>query len=411
MLTLPGFQYPSLSNATKELKKSTLAKLMNRMRIAITGAGGQIGSVLVRRMIKLPGIDIVAICRNNMTAGLIYSLAPGCNIRIGSITEEYEAGQLLGDCDIIINCALAMIKGNPKRSYLLNRIMIDNFRRLGNLKSLIHFSSISVYGLCQGSNRSGRSEFERPRPDSDYGRSKLDIERYIISKFSDKKIKWYIFRLGNVYGAKMDRSRQIIDLAQNPHFLLPFDGELPSNSVHVEHLTTMIIGLLSASVPSGIYNVANKLQTWRQVFDWHTQATGLLPVKGMPPELSEHLRDVHHSTSIRGDISRWVRSLPLLSLIKYPAIFDTLFRISYLMPQSLAGRLATMYKRLNVERELALMRRGDSVSISPVYFSDAMPGTYLEVPMQAMNGRPLPEDLSRQLRDWYRRFSEPTWLS
>jgi hypothetical protein len=172
----------------------------------------------------------------------------------------------------------------------------------------------------------------------------------------------------------------------------------------------MVIVLLSNPIRSGIYNVANKQLTWRQVFDWHTQATGLLPVKGMSPELSEHLRDVHHSTSIRGDISRWLRSLPLLSLIRYPAIFDTLFRISYLMPQSLAGRLATIYKRFHVRRELSVMRKDHNVSISPVYFSDGMPGTYLEIPLQPMDGYPLPEDLSRQLRDWYQRFSEPTWL-
>lgn len=383
---------------------------MNKLRVAITGAAGQIGSVLVRRMIKLPNIDTVAICRNNMSAGLIHSLAPGCNVRIGSMTEEYGTRQLLGDCDIIINCALAMIKGNPKQSQLLNRMMIDNLNRLEKLKSLIHLSSISVYGLYEESARSERVAFERPRPDSDYGRSKLDIERYIIRKLSDKKVEWYILRLGHVYGAKMDRSRQIIELSQNAGFCLPFNGDLPSNSIHVEQLATTIIALLSASVPSGIYNVADKLKTWRQVFDWHTQATELPPVKGMSAELSDHLRRLSHSSSIGREISRWLRSLPFLSLIRYPAILDALFRITYLMPQSLTGHLAATYKCLSVRREVSSMGKDDGLPISPVYFSDAVPGTYLAIPTGAEDGCPLPDDLSKQLKDWYRRFSEPTWL-
>ncbi len=382
---------------------------MNKLRVAITGAAGQIGSVLLRRMIKLPHIEIVAICRNNMGAGLIHSVAPGCNIRIGSITDEYRTAELLGDCDIIINCALAMIKGNPKQSRLLNKMMIDNLNRLGKLRSFMHFSSISVYGKCQSSG-SERMAFERPSPDSDYGRSKLDIEHYIIRKFSNK-INWYILRLGHVYGANMDRSRQIIELSQNTHFQLPFNGDLPSNTIHVEHLAGRMIALLSASVPSGIYNVADKFQTWRQVFDWHTQAIGFPPVKGMSPELSEHLRAFNHSNSIGGDIKKWVGSLPLLGLIRYPAIFDFLFRISYLMPQPVISRLATTYKRSNVGRELSSIIKNDGVPLSPVYFSDAMPGTYLEIPIQVGDDCPSPEDLSKQLKDWYRRFSEPAWLS
>ena len=149
---------------------------MDRIKVAVSGAAGQIGSVLTRRLMEINHIDTVAICRNPIGAGIIHSVTPECDIRIGSITKVDSAKKLLKDIDIIIHCALAMISGNPKKSLSLNKAMIDSFHSLEKLKLLIHLSSLSVYGGCIDNSK---STFERPRPDSDYGRSKLCIEKYL----------------------------------------------------------------------------------------------------------------------------------------------------------------------------------------------------------------------------------------
>ena len=87
---------------------------MGRIKVAVTGAAGQVGSVLVSRMRQIPDIDPVAICRNIISGGVVHSSAPGCDIRIGSFSKADSAQKILGDCEASVYCALALISGQPR---------------------------------------------------------------------------------------------------------------------------------------------------------------------------------------------------------------------------------------------------------------------------------------------------------
>jgi nucleoside-diphosphate-sugar epimerase len=347
-----------------------------------------------------------------MSAGIIHSVAPGCDIRIGSITMKDDSQKLLSDCDRIIHCALAMVSGKPKRSRRLNKAMIDNFSDLEGLRQFIHLSSIAVYP--EGINRLKfpKSTFERPRPDNEYGRSKLLIEQYVQRMCKSKRLDYYILRLGHVIGARMDRSREILELAQTPQFRLPFNGDLPSNTVHVEHLASLIIELLSKPLSGGTYNVADENRTWRQVFDWHSKSVTLPPVQGMTKEISIRHQSLCRSKSMLMDIVRWVRALPFFGLINYPAVFENAYKLLTILPESISIKLSTAYKRLDVGRQIsAAIDQFDAMPLlSPVYFLDAMPGQYLKLPVDTHTNDPALDDLAIQLRRWHRRFAAPRWL-
>jgi nucleoside-diphosphate-sugar epimerase len=383
---------------------------MGRIKIAVTGAAGQVGSALVRRMLEFPEFETVAICRNSISAGVVHYLTCARNIRVGSITEMGSAKKLLGDCEVIINCALAMISGDPRKTRYLNKAIIDSFSKLNNLRRLIHMSSVSVYGRNISSNKTSKSTFDNPRPDNDYGRSKLYIERHAKRMCQSKKLDYHILRLGHVIGANMERSKQIIAFAKNPLFCLPFDGEIPSNSIHIERLSAMIIGLLSCSIPSGIYNVADKNETWRKVLDWHTRTLRLPPVKGISRDKTQQLISRYHSRSIRRDIISYLGALPLLNLIYSPAIFDLSFRVLTFIPRSITGYLSSVYKRKKVRNQIATVARQQNRIIAPYFFSEAMPGPYLEFPSGARINYPSEDDISGELRSWYNRISQPRWL-
>ncbi len=210
----------------------------------------------------------------------------------------------------------------------------------------------------------------------------------------------------------MDRSRQLIELAQTSTFRLPFNGELPSNSIHVEKLAAVIIALISAQVKSGIYNVAEEQQTWRQVFDWHTQSIGMLPVRGMSRAHSTQLKNSSRKTSIIRDIIDWISSLPILSLIRYPAIFNGLYHLLNYLPLSLRRHLLATYKRFEARRQISEIRNQNNRAVSPVYFSEAMPGNYL-IPLLELEPEvlhPELEKLSNDLVRWNEKYSKPKWL-
>lgn len=384
---------------------------MNKKRVAVIGAAGQVGSALVRQLLNFDNIHTIGICRNTISAGMIKSMAPDCEIRIGSITEKDSAKKILGDCDIIINCALAMISGKPKESRQLNEAMIDTFCRLERVNTIVHMSSLSVYGSIIDFDKFPKNSFDRPRPQSDYGRSKLHIENYAIQKFSSKNLKYYILRLGHVYGAETDRSREIIGLINNQDFKLPFDGKIPSNAVHAERLASMTISLFDdGSLPAGIYNAAEEQSTWRDVFNWHTQTLDLHPVKAMTQFQSEKKKAAICSASFLGDIFNWLRSMPFLSLIKYPVVFDYISRILYLVPTKLTSHFAAIFKRLDVKRQLGELNSTSQVNVSALYYSDAMPGPYLENRFDKIENCPTQKELNDKLRKWHNRFANVCWL-
>jgi nucleoside-diphosphate-sugar epimerase len=385
---------------------------MGRMKVAVTGAAGQVGSVLVRRLQQYPEIETIAVCRNTLSAALIADTARGCQIRIGSIADAKSAAKILNDCDAIINCALAMISGKPKLSRNMNKTMIDNYAGIERLKKFVHMSSISVYGGCIDRTKKAKSTFENPRPDNDYGRSKLYIEKYANSIFSKKDIKFYNLRLGHVIGANMDRSKEILKFAGDPKFRLPFDGKGPSNAVHVEELAAKVISIITTeTIPPGTYNVANKKESWRDVFNWHTRATGLPEVLGMEEKRSEDIKKYYRSRSIVKDLIAWLKSLPILRLLEYPAIFEFAYGFLAIAPENMTSYLATKYKKISVQKQVKAIKTNEDYLIGPVYYSDNMPGTFLESPVGFQIGDVPPnEELIKEVREWYLQFSQARWL-
>lgn len=408
----------SSKNVIEGLRKEILLtyklgdSAMEKVKVAVTGAAGQVGSVMVRRLHKCPEIETIAICRNAFGAAIIEEGVRGCQIRIGSIEQPKSAMKLLEDCDAIVNCALAMISGKPKLSRKINKAMIDNYSQLAGLKKFVQMSSISVYGACIDRIKKRRSTFENPRPDNDYGRSKLYIERYANSIFSKKKMKFYNLRLGHVIGANMDRSMEILRFACDPEFRLPLDGESPSNAVHVEELATRVIAILTTeAIKPGTFNVANEEKSWRNVFNWHTEATGLPMVLGMEAERSMEMKRYYRSRSVIRDLEAWLKSLPVMRLMQYPAIFELAYGFVARAPENLTTYLAAQYKKISIGQQIKAMREHGDPKIGPVYYSDHMPGPYLELPVGfQIQGAPSNEQLSRMMREWYLRFSQARWL-
>lgn len=383
---------------------------MLKHRVAVIGAAGQVGSVLIRRLKALEKIDLVAVCRNVVSAGLVHFSCPDCDIRVGSVSEKESTKQLLGDCDIVINCALSMGGGSPRISRISNKRIIDGLLALEKLQTLIHFSSISVYGDFIGGRRARASAFGKPKPDNEYGRSKLEVEEFAKRMCKRKGVRYYCLRLGHVIGAGTDRSKQIAEFSKSDWFMLPFGGSLASNTIHVENLASLILGLIDATISEGIYNVADQGMSWRMVFDWHTATLGLPPVREMPLKASDSMRSFYAHRSVIHDFAGWLRGLPLNSLVRSPAIFDLALRFLIRVPESVTDYLANVSRRTGAAKQISALDDNSNYPLSPVYLSDAMPGTYLRLP----NGNNISEvaegKLSEDLRKWYERFSGRTLL-
>ena len=379
---------------------------MKPTRIGVTGATGQVGSRLVRHL-HAGGVNVVAVVRNSMSAALCEAVAPDCEIRIGLLTPDEGQPHVLDDCDVIINCALESSGGIPRQAYTRNRKLIDGLLKAKSLKRLVHFSTVAVYGELLEEYADADHEREHPRSTSEYGRSKLDVERYAMREAQARGVGCTIIRLGHVYGAGIARSREIVEFARDPNFRLPFGGRLPSNAIHADALGEAMLGLMNDGAYHEIYSAAEPESTWRDVFDWHTGALGLPPVQPMSDADSIAQRDVWANQSPVRETLAWLRGLPIKSLVRSPATFDLALRLLAKTPDSITARVTEINRRTGARGHLARANGAGAPPLPVIYLSAGMPGPFLELPPLPAAGLGSGDARARELRQWFDLWSTP----
>ena len=367
------------------------------MRVGVTGATGQVGSCLLRHL-RSAGFHVVAAVRNPLGASLCDAAVPGVEIRVGSLIPEQGQPQLLDDCDVIVNCAIESAGGIPRQAYTRNRALVDGLLKANALKWLVHFSTVAVYGELITND---------PRPGSEYGRSKLYVERYAARQARRRGVRYTAIRLGHVYGAGIGRSREIIELARTPGFELPFDGRLPSNAIHADNVGAAIVGLLQDGAERGIYGLAESSNTWRDVFDWHTASLGLSPVAAMSEAESMARRGEILRGSPARDALAWLRALPVKSLQRSPATFDLALRILVKVPAAITQAVSDVNRRTGARGHIARVEAAARRDVAALYLSDGMPGPFLQFPPPPADGLGSDVERARALRDWYELWRRP----
>ena len=268
---------------------------MSRQRVAITGAGGQVGSALVAGLASAGEFDVVAIVRNAITARTLGLATANAEIRVGSITDAESSRAMFADCDAVVNCALA--KGWPPTARRQNEAIIGNIANAPSVRLAVHFSTVAVYGLCVDPRS---VNFEQPRPDNSYGVDKLRLERLATRAFSARGIRGYIVRMGHVYGPSQWVSRDVLERIGDPSFALPFGGEIPSNAVSIRTVIAAVRSMLKQEQPAGVRNLVDSPQTtWRAVYDLHSELIGQPAVRSLSESASRDLRDRYYAAGKR----------------------------------------------------------------------------------------------------------------
>jgi nucleoside-diphosphate-sugar epimerase len=374
------------------------------VKVGVTGANGRIGSALLERFAQTGTFEPVAICRNAMGAALVDGI--GCEVRIGSVSERESARQLLGDCDVVVNCAWAVgPPGEPRRR---NEAIVKGICGVPAVKTLVFLSSVAIYGSCIDSTC---GTFARPCPDTNYGRLKLRLERFAARAVAPGGKRWAMLRLGHVYGPHQWLSREIIELLEDPSFRLPFDGALPSNALHIDCLAGAVAALVSGGETSETYNVADTPpRTWREVFDWHSAALGLPSAMGMADDASaawreRFVRRRRRRAMVNGmlDVARLLRELPFDTMIVRDGVGELVQSLMMQAPEPIAYRVKAEH-RARVARRYIRALPGRTTQGRPWHCSDAMPGRYLNV-SGGMTG--LVGDALADLRQWHASTSVP----
>lgn len=171
--------------------------------ILVTGGAGYIGSHIVENLVKLKKTVLII---DNLSTGHKKLINSKAKFFLGDIKNFKRIEKIIRENNVesVIHLAanLSINEGQKKpKKYYRNNVVgtknVINACRLNNVKNFIFSSTCAIYkdGIINVKENSIL------KPKSVYGRTKLNCEKFIISKLKDKKINYAILRFFNVAGA------------------------------------------------------------------------------------------------------------------------------------------------------------------------------------------------------------------
>jgi nucleoside-diphosphate-sugar epimerase len=366
---------------------------MCALKVGIVGAAGQVGIALLSGINQGTGISAVGICRNSVSAARV--AAQGLAVRTAQTDDAKQLAEVTHDLDALVNCALPQYR--PSKTSAANRRLARALAEVSKGKHLVHLSSVAVYGDYIGGEK---SSFQSPRPDTAYGRQKLQME-VLLRKCADKQAgRCTILRVGHVYGPELRWSESLFDLIQHHRFRLPFDGQQPSNGIAIPNLVEAVREVLLATPAATTLNVTNLPQiTWRELFDLHSQACVGPFVESLRSSESEDYSRIYRKRARTGMLGRfvketlgWAMQLPGSYIAAVPTLKAVAQQaVGLVGNEALDAKIWALYCRRLAPR----IGGGSAAAVEPIFFSEPMPGPCVQYNVGT------PTDLVPALRSWY----------
>jgi hypothetical protein len=232
------------------------------------------------------------------------------------------------------------------------------------------------------------------------------VEDLLVTLSKKHSAACTILRVGHVYGPELPWSQNIFGLVENEEFRLPFDGQLASNAVWINNLTTGIAEVIMQQPALPVLNVTDAPQTtWRELFDMHSQASGNPTVPPLLTNDSDRRFREYKRWSETGMMARlgietlrWIKHLPGSYLAAVPTFKALSQRASAVIG---SADLDARLRAGNCKRAARAIQAEATPEIPPAFFSEPVPGPCLNYPANS------PMDGLEDLRGWYNAMSGP----
>jgi nucleoside-diphosphate-sugar epimerase len=176
--------------------------------VLITGASGFVGSFMVEEALRR-GFQPIAAIRNSsskkyLTDKRILFVTLNLHSKEPLKQQLSETIQKYGKIDYIIHNAgvtkVKRLKEFMSVNYECTKIFIDAILELGILpEKYIQISSLAAFGSGNNITFEPIKLSDTPHPETEYGKSKLKGEQYVMSK---SELPWIVFRPTGIYGPR-----------------------------------------------------------------------------------------------------------------------------------------------------------------------------------------------------------------
>jgi len=261
-----------------KLQKVKYMKNSNTGIVLVTGGAGFIGSHLIEHLIE-NGYNITCLVRKEDDKRWIKD--KNINLIYGDCTRKESLKNVISnDTDYIFHLAGIMRASDPQEYFKVNfegtkNLVETCIEKRIKLKRFIYVSSVAASGPS-GKN-SILKETDKPRPVTDYGRSKAMSENYLREK--SKFLPFTILRPTLVYGPR--NYRTIFSYFKFvSKGLKPMIGDGRSNVIFVKDLARiMLISAKSQKTVNETYFLGEeKIYSFEEIADIIAQVMGKKPI-------------------------------------------------------------------------------------------------------------------------------------
>lgn len=250
------------------------------MKVLVTGGAGYIGTELVNALIERPDVEKVIVYDNlsrpnyNFFIGLRLRNHAKITFVKGELLDSRALKKVLKDIDVVYHLAAKVTTPFANAdAHVYEQVNHWGTAELiyaieeSNVKRFIYASSTGVYG----SSNIPAHEDKPPDPKTFYAVSKLRGEEHVRRLIG--KIDTYIMRCGNVYGySKSMRfdaviNKFIFEANVNKLITIQGDGKQSRTFIHIDMVAKALSNLLTADLPSDVYNIVDKNVTVLEILD------------------------------------------------------------------------------------------------------------------------------------------------
>jgi len=135
-----------------------------------------------------------------------------------------------------------------------------------------------------------------------------------------------------------------------------------------------------------------------------------VPEWGLPPfNAQTSAFSIVQTGSLVLDAVRWLRGLPVKSLVRSPSTFDLALRVLVRTPASVTKLASDINRRTGARAQIARADSSGAIAIPSLYLSNGMPGPFLDLPEPPARGLGSAGERAGELQHWSDLWTTPRW--